>query len=102
MSTEKQSIHSIHTKVVNRRGLHARAAVKIASVADHYKAEITIFANGAKATAGSIMNLMLLAAGPGDQLKLDAFGDDAEAALDEMRDLIETGFGEDCEGIIER
>ena len=102
MSAENQSIHSIQVVVVNQRGLHARAAVKVATVAGRYEADITILANGATAIAKSIMGLMLLAAGPGDRLELVASGNDAEVALKAMRDLVETGFGEDCEGVIKR
>jgi len=86
------------TVVVNRRGLHARAAVKIASIAGKYDSEISVISNGVFAPATSIMSLMLLAAGPGDKLCFEATGTDSFSAVDELISLVNSGFNEDCDG----
>ena len=90
--------HRQETVVVNRRGLHARAAVKIASLAEKYNAEINVISNGVFAPATSIMSLMLLAAGPGDKLCFEATGADSLLAIDELTSLVNSGFNEDCDG----
>jgi len=98
MTVPTDSDHSRETVIVNRRGLHARAAAKVAALAEEFDAEITVAANGVSATARSIMGLMLLAAGPGDPVRLAATGSDAVAALDAMAALVDAGFDEDRDG----
>ena len=90
--------HRNEAVVVNRRGLHARAAVKIASLAENYNAEISVISNGGLAPATSIMSLMLLAAGPGDKLWFEATGTDALVAVEELTSLVNSGFNEDVDG----
>ena len=85
--------------IVNRRGLHARAAAKLASVAGRFKVCITVSANGVSAEANSIMSLMLLAAGPGDVLQFEGKGSEAERVIPLLVALVESGFEEDYEGV---
>lgn len=82
-------------KVVNRLGLHARAAAKVVSVASRYQARIRM---GTEADslrdARSIMALLALGAGQGSRLHVEAEGEEADAALEELRQLFERGFDE--------
>jgi phosphocarrier protein len=81
--------------ICNRRGLHARAAARIAKLAEGYAAEISVKANGLSVSAYSIMGLMLLAAGPGTEVEIEATGAAAEEAVAALVDMIETRFNED-------
>jgi len=80
--------------VVNRRGLHARAATKLAQLAGQYQALLTVSSGNRHANAKSIMSLMMLAAAQGHQLELSAEGPDAETALAAVEHLINRGFDE--------
>jgi phosphocarrier protein len=78
----------------NQRGLHARAAAKLVKLADQFEAEVTV-AKGDMAVSGrSIMGLMMLAAGPGCEIELQARGRQAEAALAAIADLVQRKFDE--------
>jgi phosphocarrier protein HPr len=82
--------------ILNKRGLHARAAARFVKLAWEYDAEITVTKTGGAAVAGrSIMGLMMLAAGPGSTLDLAASGPDAARALDALAALIAGGFNEE-------
>ncbi|MDE2583497.1 MAG: HPr family phosphocarrier protein [Rhodospirillales bacterium] len=80
--------------VPNRRGLHARAAAKLVTVAERFGAAVDVIHNGQSVSARSIMGLMMLGAGPGSALDLRAEGWDAREALDALAGLIESGFNE--------
>jgi phosphocarrier protein len=79
----------------NRRGLHARAAARFVKLAWEYDAEVTVAKNGTQVSGRSIMGLMMLAAGPGTEIELRATGPQAQAALDALAALIESGFDEE-------
>lgn len=81
-------------RIVNRLGLHARAAARFAMVAGEYEAEVTVHFAGHSANGKSIMGLMMLAAGQGSDLELVVEGADAEQALEGIRALVVDGFGE--------
>ena len=81
--------------IVNRRGLHARAAAKFVAVAGGYDAVITVTRAGQTVSATSIMGLMMLAAGPGSDIELAADGPAAADALAALADLVAGKFGED-------
>ena len=81
--------------ICNQRGLHARAAARIAKLAEGFSADITVAANGLTVSALSIMGLMLLAAGPGTDVEIGATGTAAEKAVAALADLIETRFDEE-------
>jgi phosphocarrier protein HPr len=91
-----------HARIVNRRGLHARAAARLANLAQEFDVEITVTANGVSSSGQSIMDLMLLAAGPGDILQFEGKGNQAETAISALEFLVENGFGEDKDGIAAR
>jgi phosphocarrier protein len=82
--------------ILNKRGLHARAAARFVKLAWEYNAEITVTKTGGASVSGrSIMGLMMLAAAPGSTLDLAASGPDAAAALDALCALIAGGFNEE-------
>jgi phosphocarrier protein len=85
---------SIEAEIVNRLGLHARAAAKLTHVASGFQCEIWISRSGRRVNAKSIMGVMMLAAGKGSRVKLEAEGDDADAALAALSKLIADRFGE--------
>lgn len=81
--------------IVNRRGLHARAAARFVKLAGEFDADITVSKDGAEVSGLSIMGLMMLAAAPGTQIGIKAKGKQAEEAVDAIAALIAAGFDED-------
>ena len=82
-------------RIVNRLGLHARAAAKLVRLAGRFESEITLRRDGQEADAKSIMSVMMLGAATGTELELEASGEDAQQALESLRTLISQRFGED-------
>jgi phosphocarrier protein len=80
--------------IVNAKGLHARAAAKLARLAATFRADITLLRNDMSVSARSIMGLMMLAAARGAEIEIEARGPDAEQALAAVVALVEGGFGE--------
>ncbi|MCD6454577.1 MAG: HPr family phosphocarrier protein [Candidatus Aminicenantes bacterium] len=80
--------------LTNRLGMHARAATKLVQVAQKYRSNIVIEANGMEADAKSILGLLTLAAPVGTKLKIKADGEDEKEAIEEIVALIEDKFGE--------
>ncbi|MBL9126758.1 MAG: HPr family phosphocarrier protein [Verrucomicrobiales bacterium] len=74
--------------VVNRLGIHARPAAMFVRVASRFHSEITLEKDGERINGKSIMGLMMLAAGPGSRLRLEASGEDADEALRALEELI--------------
>ena len=85
---------SVTCDIINRLGLHARAAAKLTHVASGFQSEIWLSRSGRRVNAKSIMGVMMLAAGKGSQVLLQAEGADADAALDALAKLIADRFGE--------
>ncbi len=81
-------------EIVNRLGLHARAAAKFVSCASGFECEVRIGAGHREVNGKSIMGVMLLAAGQGTRITLTYKGDDEEAAATAVEDLIANYFGE--------
>jgi len=81
--------------IVNKLGLHARAASHLVKTASDFRSRITIEKNGACANAKSIMGLMLLAAAKGHVVTVSADGDDEAAALAAVEELIRNRFHEE-------
>ncbi len=81
--------------IVNKRGLHARAAARFVKLAATFGADISVARNGTTVAGSSIMGLMMLAAGPGTELAISASGSDADAAVEALARLVEAGFDED-------
>ena len=85
---------SIDALIVNKLGLHARAAAKLTHLAGGYQCEIWISRSGRRVNAKSIMGVMMLAAGQGTSVQLEAEGADAEQAIAALTQLIADKFGE--------
>ena len=83
-----------NVEVVNEAGIHARPAAEIVKLAAKFRSEIVIEKDGLEVNAKSIMGVMMLAAECGSTIMIRAEGDDADAALDALANLIATGFGE--------
>ena len=82
-------------KIINSRGLHARAAAKLVTVAERFSACVNVSRHGQTVPACSIMGLMMLGAGQGSEIVLEAEGWDAKEAMEAISALIEAGFHED-------
>ncbi|MBD3634337.1 MAG: HPr family phosphocarrier protein [Methylophaga sp.] len=80
--------------IINKLGLHARAAAKFVTTASAYQADITVSRDGRSVNGKSIMGVMMLAAAKGTEIHVHAVGDDAEAALNAIGSLINDYFGE--------
>lgn len=80
--------------VSNKLGLHARAAAKLTRLAGQYSSEIFIVRDSRRVNAKSIMGVMMLAAGKGTTVQLQAEGGDAQQALDAIKELFDDKFGE--------
>jgi phosphocarrier protein len=78
----------------NKLGLHARASAKLSKLAGSFKSDIHLSRNGRRVNAKSIMGVMMLAAGMGTEIEIDADGADEQQAVDALRGLIEAKFGE--------
>lgn len=85
---------SAEYRVVNRLGLHARAAAQLVRTANRFKAEVLVAKDDEEVNGKSIMGLLMLAAPAGSLLRITVSGDDAAAALQAIGDLINDGFGE--------
>lgn len=81
--------------ILNKRGLHARAAARFVKLASQFAAELTVAKDGVAVSGRSIMGLMMLAAGPGTELSIRAEGADADAALEALAGLVAAKFDED-------
>ena len=80
--------------ISNRLGLHARASAKLTKLAGTFRSEIFLSRNGRRVNAKSIMGVMMLAAGIGAEVEIDAEGPDAQAAVDAIVALVNDKFGE--------
>ncbi len=80
--------------IVNKLGLHARAAAKLVNTASGYRSEVRLKHDSREANAKSIMGVMMLAASKGTELVLEVEGEDEEQAFEAVRDLIAERFGE--------
>ncbi len=83
-------------KIINMRGLHARASRKLAELALSFEdTRLVVRREDEEADARSLMDLMMLGAGIGEEIEVEARGPDAEAALDAVEALITARFYED-------
>ena len=80
--------------IVNKLGLHARAAAKFVTLASGFASQITLKRGKREVNGKSIMGVMMLAAGEGTVVEICAEGDDAGEALDKLATLIEERFDE--------
>lgn len=80
--------------IVNKLGLHARAAAKFVTLASSFRSEIHLARDDRNVNAKSIMGVMMLAAGKGTVVAIQADGDDAEEAVLQLEKLVRDRFGE--------
>ena len=83
------------TEIVNRLGLHARAAAKLVHLAGAYQSRVTLFKDGEEVDAKSILGVLLLAAAQGSQLTIRCDGQDEEQAMSAVTTLIANRFDEE-------
>jgi phosphocarrier protein HPr len=81
-------------QIVNKLGLHARASAKLTQLASAFRCEVWLTRNERRVNAKSIMGVMMLAAGKGASITIDAEGDDAVQALAALQKLISDKFDE--------
>ena len=82
-------------EIVNKQGIHARPAAMFVKTASRFSSEIFVEKDGEKVNGKSIMGILMLAAGPGSKLTVEANGSDAHAALNELEALVKRKFDED-------
>jgi phosphocarrier protein HPr len=80
--------------ISNKLGLHARASAKLTKLAGSFASEIFLSRNGRRVNAKSIMGVMMLAAGIGSEVEIEADGADEAAAMAALRALVDGKFGE--------
>lgn len=81
--------------ILNKAGLHARAAALLVQTASRFKSQVTVVRGGEEVNGKSIMGIMMLAATSGSKIKVRAKGEDAEAVMAALEDLIERKFDEE-------
>ena len=81
--------------IVNSLGMHLRPAQQVVQVVLKFQCDVHISKDGHKVNAKSIMGLLTLAAANGTRLEVICEGEDAQDAMDALRELVESGFGEE-------
>jgi phosphocarrier protein len=81
--------------IINKLGLHARAAAKFVTLASAFESDIQLAKSSQQVNGKSIMGVMMLAASRSTELELSADGPDEVTAIEKLSDLIATRFGED-------
>jgi phosphocarrier protein len=81
--------------IVNKKGLHARASAKFVQVVEQFHADVKVSRCGESVAGNSIMGLMMLSAGPGTSIRVEAIGADAEAVMAALAALVASRFGEE-------
>lgn len=82
-------------KIINKLGLHARAAAKLVNVSNRYKAKVFLEKDGHEVDAKSLLGILTLACPLGSRITVRAEGVDAEQALQAIGDLINAKFDEE-------
>ncbi|ALC16091.1 MAG TPA: HPr family phosphocarrier protein [Deferrimonas sp.] len=80
--------------IVNRLGLHARAAAQLVQTANRFRSEVLVEKEGLEVNGKSIMGILMLAAPQGSKISVGVDGEDAQLAMDAIGKLINDGFGE--------
>tara|TARA_B100001057_G_scaffold317363_1_gene317565 strand:+ start:1401 stop:1682 length:282 start_codon:yes stop_codon:yes gene_type:complete len=86
---------NMRLKILNEKGLHARAAAKFVELVDTFDVSLVVKKDNLEASGDSIMGLLMLAASKGTEIELVASGLDAAETLSALSDLIENRFGEE-------
>ena len=80
--------------ILNKLGLHARAAAKLVALSNNFESEIILVKDNKSADARSIMKLLMLSASKGSMLEVNITGKDQEDAMDSIEELFLNGFDE--------
>lgn len=86
---------SRNIEIINRLGLHARAAAQFVQLASNYVSNIEVEKNGRRVNGKSIMGVMMLAAGKGSEITIYTDGEDEEESMNKLEELINKRFNED-------
>ena len=86
---------NMRLKILNEKGLHARAAAKFVEVVDTFDVSLLVKKDNLEASGDSIMGLLMLAASRGTEIELVASGQEAAETLSALSDLIKNLFGEE-------
>ncbi len=86
---------SKRVRILNKRGLHARASAKFVTLASQFEANVLVSKEGSEVAGTSIMGLMMLAAAIGEEITINASGQQAHEALAALVDLVEAKFHEE-------
>ncbi len=81
-------------EIINKLGMHARAAAKFVKTASGFSSQVEVERNGQRVNGKSIMGVMMLAAAKGTQIRLHVAGEDADACADALQTLINNKFDE--------
>jgi phosphocarrier protein HPr len=81
--------------ILNQEGLHARLAARLVSLASKFRSRVVLEKDSQTADAKSIMSVLILAAGPGTELRILAEGDDEKQAAEAIAQLIRSRFGDE-------
>lgn len=82
-------------RIVNKLGLHARAASRLVHLASSFPCEVVLSKDGQEVNAKSVMGVLLLCGAQGTTLRVEAVGERAREAVERIGELIGSGFGED-------
>ncbi len=82
-------------EICNKKGLHARASAKFVQTVEKFDANVRVTRNGETVGGNSIMGLMMLAAGPGTTISVEATGTDAAAVVEALAELVGSRFSEE-------
>jgi len=82
-------------EIVNKLGLHARAAARFVQLASRFASEVKVSKDGFTVNGKSIMGILLLTAPKGSRIEISASGEDEEEAVRALSELVATGFGEE-------
>jgi phosphocarrier protein HPr len=93
--SDQSNVRRATAKIVNKRGLHARASAKVVEAAARFQSQVFLIKGDQKVDAESILDLMMLGAPIGSEIGVETEGPDADEALAAMLALIEAKFGED-------
>ncbi len=82
-------------EIVNKKGLHARASAKFVQTVEKFDAQVTVTRGSESVGGTSIMGLMMLSAGTGTEIAVEASGKQAAEVMDALVALVTSGFGEE-------
>lgn len=95
MATPARTVRAT-AAICNTRGLHARASAKFVKLASSFEADVRVVRDGVTVDARSIMGLLMLGAGNGSTIEIEADGADAAQAIEALSDLVSRKFDEDA------